>query len=73
MEAKEYLEMALGGNMNISTFTVSAWCDILESYAKLRIKESGQPEMLEVIEMINEQGYEFCGWSEVEKILTNYK
>jgi len=46
MKAKEYLEMALGGNMNISTLTLSAWEDILTSYGKIQVKESKQPELL---------------------------
>lgn len=73
MKPKEYLEIALGGNMNVSTLTLLAWHEILESYAKLIIKESGQPEMLEIIKQLNEQGYDFCGMDKVEKILTDYK
>lgn len=47
MTPKEYLEIALGGNYNISTLTLSAWEDMLESYAKIRIKESKQPDLLQ--------------------------
>lgn len=54
MKAKEYLEIALGGNMNISTLTLSAWEDILTSYGNIQVKESKQPELLKfAYDMIN--------------------
>ena len=49
MTPKEYLEMALGGNINVSTLTLLAWEDLFNAYAKIRIKESGQPEALELL------------------------
>lgn len=73
MNAKEYLEMALGGNMNVSTFTLSAWEDLLESYAKIKVKESGRDEMLEVLKEVDKYGYDFSNWSNVEKIVNRYK
>ncbi len=39
MEAKEYLSIALGGNMNIGTLTLSAWYDIMEGYARHKFIE----------------------------------
>jgi len=39
MTAKEHLEIALGGNMNISTLTPLAWHEIMEDYANRKIKE----------------------------------
>ena len=40
MEAEEYLKIALGGNMNISTLTPLAWHDIMDSYATIKVQES---------------------------------
>lgn len=49
MTPKEYLEIALGVNYNISTITLSALEDILKSYADIKIKESKQPETMEML------------------------
>ena len=38
MNAEEYLHIALGGNMNISTLKPLAWHEIMEAYAEYRIK-----------------------------------
>jgi len=40
MNAEQYLNVALGGNMNISTLTPLAWHEIMEDYAKYRLKQS---------------------------------
>ncbi len=42
MNAEEYLKGALGGNMNISTLKPLAWHEIMEAYAKYRIKGLGK-------------------------------
>lgn len=55
MTPKEYLEIALGGNYNISTLTLSAWEDMLKSYSYIKIKESKAPEMLEILKKIRDR------------------
>ena len=39
MNAEQFLNEALGGNMNISTLKPLAWHEIMESYAQHKIKE----------------------------------
>ena len=39
MNAEQYLNEALGGNMNISTLKPLAWHEIMEGYARQKIKE----------------------------------
>jgi hypothetical protein len=39
MNAEEYLNIALGGNMNISTLKPLAWHEIMEGYAKQKLLE----------------------------------
>lgn len=38
--SKEYLEIALGGNYNISTLTIDHWESCLISFAKLKVTEA---------------------------------
>jgi hypothetical protein len=45
MDAKEYLEISLGGNMNISTLTPSAWHDIMTGFAKHYHKELAESDL----------------------------
>ena len=40
MNAEEFLKVALGGNMNMSTLKPLAWYGIMESYAKHALQES---------------------------------
>ena len=39
MNAKEYLNVALGGNMNIGTLTPLAFEEIMEDYARYKLLE----------------------------------
>jgi len=39
MNAEQYLKVALGGNMNIGTLKPFAWHEIMEDYARYKIKE----------------------------------
>lgn len=39
MNAEQFLNIALGGNMNISTLKPLAWHEIMESYAQYKIKK----------------------------------
>ncbi len=45
MDAKEYLEVSLGGNMNISTLTPSAWHDIMTGFAKHYHRELAESDL----------------------------
>lgn len=40
MNAKQYLNEALRGNLNISTLTPLAWHEIMEGYARYKLVES---------------------------------
>jgi len=40
MNAEQYLNVALGGNMNISTLKLKAWYEIMEDYAQHKTVES---------------------------------
>jgi len=43
MNAEQYLNVALGGNMNISTLKPLAWHEIMEGYARHKLAEA-QPQ-----------------------------
>jgi len=43
MNAEQYLSVALGGNMNISTLKPLAWHEIMEGYAQYKLAEA-QPQ-----------------------------
>jgi len=43
MNAEQYLNVALGGNMNISTLKPLAWYEIMEGYARHKLAET-QPQ-----------------------------
>jgi hypothetical protein len=43
MNAEQYLNEALGGNMNISTLKPLAWYEIMEGYARHKLAEA-QPQ-----------------------------
>jgi len=40
MNAEQYLNEALGGNMNISTLKPLAWHEIMEGYARHKLAEA---------------------------------
>lgn len=40
LTAEQYLEIALGGNYNISTLTLKHWEDCLIAFAKLKVTEA---------------------------------
>jgi uncharacterized CHY-type Zn-finger protein len=40
MNAEQYLNEALGGNMNISTLKLLAWHEIMEGYARHKLAEA---------------------------------
>lgn len=40
MNAEQFLNESLGGNMNISTLKPLAWHEIMDAYAQHKIKES---------------------------------
>jgi len=40
MNAEQYLNEALGGNMNISTLKPLAWHEIMEGYARHKLAET---------------------------------
>jgi len=44
LTVEEYLEIALGGNMNIGTLKLQAWYDIMTTYAKYYHKEMSDTE-----------------------------
>lgn len=44
-DVKEYLEMALGGNMNTDTFTQSAWIDLMVSFCNYSNSNNKQEEI----------------------------
>ena len=44
MDAEEYLNVALGGNMNISTLKPLAWHEIMEGYARHYYKRRAEPK-----------------------------
>ena len=40
MNAEQYLNVALGGNMNIGTLKLLAWHEIMEGYARHKLAEA---------------------------------
>lgn len=43
MNAEQYLDRALSGNMNIGTLKLLAWLEIIEGYARLKVEEALKP------------------------------
>jgi len=57
VNAEEYLNAALGGNMNISTLKPIAWHEIMEGYAKTKRMEH-VAELVDIAEGFQESAAE---------------
>ncbi len=55
MNAEEYLKVALGGNMNISTLKPAAWHDIMTDFAKHYHKELSKSVLPDVSKCYSEK------------------
>jgi hypothetical protein len=62
MNAKQYLNVALGGNMNISTLKPLAWHEIMESYAQHKLAEALKPSHDYAAALKVHRAYCRAGW-----------
>ena len=64
-EAEKHLEIALGGNMNISTLTPLALIEIMTDFAKKQVEAINDTHCSEQLE--SKEGNDFWYWCAVNK------
>jgi len=69
MNAEQYLNEALGGNMNISTLKPLAWHEIMEGYARQKLAEALKPSHNQLQAKIRAYYAELSDMTDVDGIL----